>query len=79
MVRADRDPPGIGAEIVDAIRIALPIASEGKSCTLTRSGWPFGRHSAPPLANSPTFSFFLASTETTGWPASRCSRAVRAM
>ena len=46
--------------------IALPIASEGKSCTFTRSGRPAGRHSAPPLANSPTFSFFLASADTTG-------------
>ena len=59
--------------------IALPIASEGKSCTLTRSGRPFGRHSAPPLAKLPAFSFFLASTEMTGWPASRNSRACRAM
>ena len=59
--------------------IALPAASEGKSWTLTRSGCPLGRHSAPPLAKLPTFSFFLASTDTTGSPASRCSRAGRAM
>ena len=30
-----------------------------------------GCHSAPPLANWPTFSFFLASTEMTGSPVAR--------
>ena len=59
--------------------IALPIASEGKSWTLTRSGWPAGRHPAPPLANSPIFSFYLASTEMTGSPAARNSPALPAM
>ena len=42
---------------------------KGRACTFTRSGSPAGRHSRPPFLKLPTFSFFLASTLTTGWPA----------
>ncbi len=39
-----------------------------KSWTFTSSGWPFGRHSRPPLRYRPTNSFFFVSIEATGWP-----------
>src|SRR6185369_16444297 len=48
--------------------IALPSSLSGKSCTLTRTGEPWGWYSRPPLWNSPTSSFFLVSTLTTGAP-----------
>src|SRR5674476_72017 len=53
--------------------MALPSSWSGKSWTLTRSGVPAGAYSRPLFLNAPTSSFFLASTLTTGWPASACS------
>ena len=46
--------------------MALPSSLSGKSCTFTRSGCPAGLYSRPPFLNSPTFSFFFVSTDTTG-------------
>src|ERR1700678_4685954 len=42
-----------------------------KSWTLTSSGLSWGRHSRPAFLTLPTNSFFLVSTETTGWPSFR--------
>src|SRR5438477_341371 len=59
--------------------IALPTASPGKSWTRTRSGVPVGCHSRPAFLKSPTNSFFLVSTEITGWRRRRKVAAVAAM
>src|SRR3954462_12345022 len=48
---------------------ARPSSLIKKSCTRTSSGEPFGRHARPAFLKSPTSSFFLVSTETTGSPA----------
>src|SRR4029453_13798108 len=40
-----------------------------KSWTRPASGWPTGRHARPAFLKSPTNSFFLVSTEITGWRA----------
>jgi hypothetical protein len=59
--------------------IACPPPSSPKPWERARTGSPFGRHSRPACANSPTCSFFLASTLITGWPAARCPAACAAM
>ena len=56
----------------------MPNVRSMKSCTCTVSGSPFGRSSRPAFLNDPTSSFFLVSTEMTGWPDARCC-AVRAL
>src|SRR5579872_3588381 len=48
--------------------MALPSSLSMKSWTRTSSGSPWGCHSWPPFLKSPTSSFFLVSTEITGWP-----------
>ena len=50
-----------------------------KSCVRTGTGLPWGRYSFPPLAKSPTSSFFLVSTLITGSPASWQARACSLM
>ena len=50
-----------------------------KSCVRTGTGLPLGRYSFPPLAKSPTSSFFLVSTLITGSPASWWARACSLM
>src|SRR6266700_3250275 len=59
--------------------IACPVSSSAKLWSRTATGSPFGRHSRPACAYSPTCSFFLASTLITGCPAARCSLACAAM
>src|SRR5579864_5626612 len=59
--------------------IACPPCSSPKLWLRTATGPPFGRHSRPACAYSPTCSFFLASTLITGCPAARCPAACAAM
>ena len=61
--------PLVELEVIDAKGIALPSCLSLKSCTRTRSGWPFRCHSRPAFLKSPTSSFFLVSTLITGQPA----------
>jgi hypothetical protein len=70
MAGADVDEAVVVAEIIDPVWDGLPVAEEGKSWTCTRTGWPFGRQVRPLFLNSPISSFFLVSTEITGWPRS---------
>src|SRR3954468_20646019 len=75
MVDAQADPAVVIERIVDPKGATLPRVLSAKSCTLTASGEPFGRSSLPPFLKGPINSFFLVSTEITGWPASRKAQA----
>jgi hypothetical protein len=59
--------------------MALPTASDGKSCTSTSSGSPCGCHSLPAFLKFPTSSFFFVSTEMTGIPRAMQLRAFALM
>jgi len=69
------DEPTVVSHVIDPVRTALPTLIDGKSWICTRIGCPFGCQVRPAFLKSPTSSFFLVSTEMTGWPRSRNARA----
>ena len=70
VIDAHAHPALVQAQVENSVRNDFAQLLSTKSWITTSSGSPLGCHSRPPFLNGPTSSFFLVSTEITGWP--RC-------